>query len=545
MAQVLPDLPMGGPPQSQPKLQAARSKLFKAKLDRFMTQREEEHAAGLATEVLRANNQHYLLALDQSLEAGTGWRLVDFLPDHILRPIAPYERQFFLSPELAESNGMVAPDDDLPGRRRSCVLDVRTGKARPELPMTVTGGRLARPSLHLASDDGPIGRPAATYLFEDLKIRGTRCRDDQHKIHNLTRSSCVEAGCWLVILETVVGMNLPSGPWEGDAFFSQLRAAGTQFLVSCEPSHEIFQYFYADICREQKWMGADFMSASHQGMVWERLKNCETLKKKGAKVKLGRWLSWHRAFGEKCCEWSIFTMFLLVLGIEKNMWTSLEASPVGNYMGPPQGEQIDLELVLEAPQGGQGEAAAAASIAAEAPRTMKRSNEVLKAERSSSAGSIDFALRNFANRYKYRVAQMVYQLLVPVNRDFARHLERFHEPDGELKNSLMLAKCSTGVVISETLQQLLSPSFLTQCEFAEGEAHSAGDEAAALAAATKKEDRVLASHAMDLAVKLARNQALAMLHHTESLPGVLVLLLDEQGSVRRACLQKLEAMWRL
>ena len=278
--------------------------------------------------VERLNNQQYLLALDGALHAGLGLQLSDFVASTPLCRLEHYEREYFLPADEVDPT-FARPVDDFPGRRRCYVLNRRTGESRLRLPMILdTSQRVWRPAIHISSDDGPIGRPACHFMFKDLKVRGTRIRDHAHKMHNLTKNATVQSGLWIVVLESVVGFNLPGGPWEGDAFYRSFTETGRQFLHESDHRNPVFQFFYERIAMEQGNVCMGFLTDEHMRAVWEGLYSCKTLARKGSKVKLGRWLGWHRATKEKRHEWSIYVMFLVVLGMRKGMWTDVWDSPV-------------------------------------------------------------------------------------------------------------------------------------------------------------------------------------------------------------------------
>ena len=133
---------------------------------------------------------------------------------------------------------------------------------------------------------------------------------------------------------------------------------------------------------------------AHQEQVWHPLRYCKTMQRKGAKVKLGRWLGWFRAFGEKKSEWSISLMFLVVLGIAKGSWKTLWDSPLHSRSA------IGDWLVVDAgPAEAQAEASATTSD--QPPQTMKHSNDILRKCRQSSSGSIGFVVKIFSDRFKY------------------------------------------------------------------------------------------------------------------------------------------------
>ena len=71
----------------------------------------------------------------------------------------------------------------------------------------------------LAADRGPIGFAALWYLFGETAVRGMVSWDCWHVISGDIDASVRACGEWIVILEQLVVLNLPNGPWEGHAYF--------------------------------------------------------------------------------------------------------------------------------------------------------------------------------------------------------------------------------------------------------------------------------------------------------------------------------------
>ena len=272
-------------------------------LRKFMAAIAAEGAENAVREqkAIRGHNQFDLLSLDQNIEGGTGFTINDFAPKYPCTAVAAHERQYFLDADAV----VMRPSNDPRPRRRSCVLDLRTGKTRFEVPCELdASGHTHKRSLHIAADEGPIGRPSMLYLFGDLGVRGTWCRDRAHKVTNAMKLSAVESGLYVVILETTVAWNLPSGPWEGDAVFASLVEAGSSYLNTSDHHDVLFQLLYPDIALETGRLDADFGSEAHQQKVWESLRSCSVLAIKSARVRLGRWPAWHDESTVKAQEWS-------------------------------------------------------------------------------------------------------------------------------------------------------------------------------------------------------------------------------------------------
>ena len=109
------------------------------------------------------------------------------------RPVLPHDVRYY---EEEPPDDAVVPDNDIPGRRRSCIIDIRDHVSRYEYPMDLKDGKRFNPALHTNADEGPIGKPAASYMYSarNLNIRGSRCRDRAHKASNCVKGAAVDAG---------------------------------------------------------------------------------------------------------------------------------------------------------------------------------------------------------------------------------------------------------------------------------------------------------------------------------------------------------------
>ena len=351
--------------------------------------------------------------------------------------MAAHERQYFLGADAV----VMRPSNDPRPRRRSCVLDLRTGKTRFEVPCELgASGHMHKRSLHIVADEGPIGRPSMLYLFGDLGVRGTWCRDRAHKVTNAIKLSAVESGLYVVILETTVAWNLPSGPWEGDAVFASLVEAGSSYLNTSDHHDVLFQLLYPDIALETGRLDADFGSEAHQQKVWESLRSRSVLATKSARVRVGRWFAWHDEPTVKAQEWSAFLLSLPVVGMRKGMWKSIwGGSPLFRKDAPVE-QLVDAAAGADEVRVAAGAASSSTELAA--PTTMRRSNEAVKAARAASSNSIDFVVKVLSDRSKYKATMTLVLLTAPLREEFGRRNTTDHTQMGTVSNAIDYASGS-------------------------------------------------------------------------------------------------------
>ena len=188
------------------------------------------------------------------------------------------------------------PRNDPEIRRRSCVVDLNIGDTWYELPQTLDSEhRWVRPALHVAADEGPIGRPASHILYDDrtFRVRGARARDRSHKTANAIKLASVESGDFLTVLETTVANNYLHGPFKGNANINAVFLHGRRWVKHSTHRNPLFQQFYGAICRREKLVGADYGAEQHQIFVWTVVvPGAAIFSRMGKLIKLMRWKAW-------------------------------------------------------------------------------------------------------------------------------------------------------------------------------------------------------------------------------------------------------------
>lgn len=93
---------------------------------------------------------------------------------------------------------MTVPGEEAP-RKRLCVRSSDGGK-RYELPLQLRGGVRVAPTLHMSSDQGPVGMAAQQFLLCRLGLRGTAGWDVLHRLHGAVMEATSSAGLVLIRL---------------------------------------------------------------------------------------------------------------------------------------------------------------------------------------------------------------------------------------------------------------------------------------------------------------------------------------------------------
>lgn len=159
---VLPDGAHDAGPMSVD--DAEKVALRRSKLQKFIADKadaEKKTKADKPEE--RVHNQWYMNGIDLALNGGTGLGLALFKLSSPVAPLTKYERRWYLKP--GDPSEGLKPRDDPPGRSRSCILDLRTGKSRFELECSLDqDGMPYRPAFHVAC--GKYFEAFAIYLLQ-------------------------------------------------------------------------------------------------------------------------------------------------------------------------------------------------------------------------------------------------------------------------------------------------------------------------------------------------------------------------------------------
>ena len=188
-----------------------------------------------------------LRAVDSALVNGIGSGLKAFLAGHRIRPLAPGERRYFIDANIVP--GAEPPEPEMPTdliRQRACVCGNQEGDERLET-MSFKATRI----LCQTPDQGPVGWPALFWLYCHIGLNGWFNPDPHHRTWNDVRLALKHAGVNLVFLETTVCANLPSGPFDGAAWFNEMCAAAAEYVAKAGPEDGLFTMLYESIVLDQ------------------------------------------------------------------------------------------------------------------------------------------------------------------------------------------------------------------------------------------------------------------------------------------------------
>ena len=474
-----------------------------------------------AVELTRMANMHYVKALDRTITLAANVGLDHFAPRSFPKALGPDEKRFFVADKvIQEMKGLEEHD---PERERVCVKDKVANSTRLELPGAADG---KRPQLHINLDEGSIGFPTALWLYLSPVIRGTFHPDPCHRVMNNLTNALKSAGLWIITLEVLVVMNLPTRPYNSDSEWQKLVGAASELHRCSGPDNEMFQCLYSAIVEEGERgpIAPTFGSVEHMQEVWDSVQHATFLKRKGKKVKLGRWMAWFDRFREFRTEWSTLYLQLLNMGMSLKWWPDLASSPLYR--------PIDNLPSMEP-------AAMVGVVEGEAPQKqpVKSSNkDPMKALRESCKNAAHMSCCILSSTRTRRLANMIFILVEPLQLDFGCMIVSLKTLDGTMRWLKMMASGGHESVLADILSRALGDSHLQAMGFWATSSLESEPFAWELA-----EDKVVASYMLTFALHLFSQQMLWSLGYSEMPPWVFFKLLEP--NLKASALDRLKVLW--
>lgn len=324
-------------------------------------------------------------------------------------------------------------------------------------------------------------------------------------------------------------------------------------------------------------------------MVFHLVRDSKKWKSKGTRVKLGRWQSWFKVTADWKGERSSMLLVLMFAGLKRGWFQSLEELPFGQVApwaaaaaqafrddGQPVMAIADEEqaapiadagssqptstssAVVEASSPAAPEQASARalglppcaqlpaamvggapSVPAEAPRTVRASNEELRKVRSGCKNTLHFRTLSLGDGFSNQVTDMVDSVCEPANTMFNKGLTMTKSRDGSLAFHLRLCHGGFGQVIADMFQKIVDPPTMARIGFLTQEEAPFCDEAALM------QDGYLANLMCTVWMNVSKNMLLSCMGYSHRLPGLFIGILDADDGRRQATLERLRRWFGL
>eukprot|EP00971_Amphidinium_carterae_P083231 1647171-Amphidinium_carterae.3 len=462
----------------------------------------------------RKANASFIMALDHMLYSGIGRGLRAFMARQPCKALLDDEVRYWL------------PGDD--GVSRACVKNTRTGSKRYELPVSLDDqGSVRRPSLHVISDEGSIGRVALLYLMSRTDLRGTCWQDPLHRHWNDTKLACQHSQLWSVIQEYTCVFNIHMAPWNQSAFHAVISKAGAEYCSNFSERNELFIHMYEELLADAGVTSMLTEPVEHMRELWSSLKASPHLHTEGDHVKLGRWYSFFREAESRAPFLAQLELFLIYVGIQQRWWDSYDSSPLGMDAGT--GAEVEgEELARSEPE--MGQAASSKSV------QMSNEKESLKALRGTCKNTMQVVLCILKDKHKKRLLHVLMAAIAPFKKFFAELQSESKTSWGRLNTIMEMAYGSDLALIC--YRSLSSHADTKTMESLRLKRSSQGLHESEIA-----DDAVVSEKYFHLVVQMSGQHLLSSMHYTHSWPGRMALLLSDDARLQETCLQEMKTMW--
>eukprot|EP00971_Amphidinium_carterae_P351743 6492260-Amphidinium_carterae.3 len=365
----------------------------------------KKHDFGHQVQAARKSNRQWLVSMDGLLKSGVGYGLQAFV---VVRPAGA------LAKGAKRYKSRLSPED--PESERSCIV-LADGSRYVEVPRTsIRGVKVPGPVLHIASDMGPVGKPALSYMRTRLNLRCSVTYDLYHRLVNDWVGALTEANLLVVRLEYKSLVKAREGAFSTHSNHSLLNQIAKEFFEVFDSSNELFQVLYDSLVMEDETLCGDpnIGEPEHMEKTWQRCKSIMTSRAAGETPSLSRWWSYETSSRMMSRQKSLHLMVLLWLGYRRK-WYKNVCDPLLGFL-PAAREDADtvepvcadaeVELDEGADECGEGESEQQVHTVAKA-RAVAQKNR-------SAASTLKYALQLLCNSRRTRLWQSMVWLPRPL-----------------------------------------------------------------------------------------------------------------------------------
>lgn len=299
-----------------------------------------------------------MMALDHSLQL-SGMSLGMFVPPKDL----PFEeqpagrlldgqRRFWVSAEDDSFPYEVPPH--LSGKgRKSVIEEDASGSRRWEL----TEYEGPRPMLGLTCDEGSKMFSSLWFMAGHLRARMGWTRDPGHRGWRDFQNAVNGAGFRMVLLETLVLLNLPFGPWLSEGFYAQMQEAIVVYSRHGSSQDPLFMQMYPKIAHDKRTDDSgEYGTADHEKQTFADFLGDRAWQQKGTKVKLRSFFKWQEAVSEHLLpSWHSRLLLLLWMGLQLGWFAPGELPGIDIHSARTKAKLLEARVDDEAASGSSGD----------------------------------------------------------------------------------------------------------------------------------------------------------------------------------------------
>eukprot|EP00971_Amphidinium_carterae_P350131 6491398-Amphidinium_carterae.2 len=492
-------------------------------------QKLKKHDFSQQVNAARKSNRQWLVAMDGLLKAGLGYGLQAFMVENAAGPL----------PKGATRYKCRLHAED-PESERACIVVVN-GSRYVEVPRSVIRGvKVPGPSLHIASDMGPVGKPALSYIRTRLNVRCTVTFDLYHRLVNDWVGGLTDADLLVVRLEYKSLVKAREGAFSTHSNHSLLNHISKEFFELFDSSNELFQVMYDSLVMEDETLRGDpdIGEPAHMEKTWERCKSIMTSRVAGETPSLSRWWSYETSSRVMSRQKSLHLMVLLWLGYRRK-WYKNVCDPLLGFLpaGRDESEAVDpvcgesgLDLDGGADDDGEVEAEPHA-------HTVSKARAVAQKNRSA-ASTLRYALQLLCDSRRTRLWQGMVWLPRPLQIWFESAVHECKSIDSNAALQQRLCDNELLNVVGDVLHSFFSCDMGARM----GMMTTTG-ESAFRTPFKQKEDEFVAQHIFKACVRVCGQLAVTSFAF-KSPPMCFMPLLSEVEGRQASTLEGLKKCWQ-
>ena len=402
---------------------------------------------GKKVQAERKANLNWLKALDAMLHHGIGYGLSKFMPNRV-PSVLPRQALRYLAD--VEIGGEV--------EKRSCVA-LADGSRYLEVPrVKIQDHRVPGPVLHLASDQGPIGPAAISFMRSHLSLRMSVTFDLYHRAINDWLGGISDSNLLVLRWEHRALVKMREGPFSTHSNHSLMGSIAHEFFQVFDEGCELFTILYDNIVSEDEELrrDPDIGQASHYCRTWEKCKSTLTSRGAGQTPSMSRWWSYETAGRIFSRQRSMTLMVLLWLGLRRK-WFKHATDPLLGFQ--PGALDIDDNEALPGEEAVEADQAALPKddlTEEDNTRTTAKARTASQ-KRRSAVSTLKLCVQLLCSSRRSRVWQGMCWLCRPLQVWFEDAIPKAKKMDSIASFHQELADNELLVVILGLLQHFLSP----------------------------------------------------------------------------------------
>ena len=414
----------------------------------------------------RMANVEWVCCFDNALRKGTGLGLTHFKSAHRILPLGVGQRHYYVA-----SGGADPENPEQPPRR--CCVEAEDGRRWYAAPVMLKGTQRYQPTLHMCTDLGPIGFPAANWLVHKVGLRSTLTFDMLHRRMCDLDDAVNSAGLRILKLELKTVLKIRQGPFlPGGANHSILRSSAEEmFSLTDWQNNLVYELLYDSIVAEGGYEtqgGGKVGSDEHKAYVWEVTKTILTKDTKGDNTKTSRWWNFEQNSESFQQKRSMTLLNLIYLGFRRKWWQSYSQCPLNRtqvHEVQDDGDDIDVNGGADdgADDGGHADGV-------EGPSTGKVSGSMARAEvqrrRQQTVNTLHFATSRLCVDVNMRLWKALVFVPAELQKNFMSELVPGFKTQQGVRNLLCsIAQGADMGVMRASLHWFESPDFASGLGF--------------------------------------------------------------------------------